>query len=182
MTSHLEPLIKKLSKLAIVATPAPWERKASIAVGGLRAVGFDRERDLLLVVSAQGRGVVDCITGKKVERDDEEYYENEEHLEAEGIGPLSGKLIIMAGLFGGGLPTITADRWQLESVTLKWPDKSILLVHPGSDLFGSLYSRPDEMSKIAEDSTIRAYGFSHTGKSFVIATSSDVTVYARKDG
>ena len=87
----------------------------------------------------------------------------------------------MAGLFGGGLPTSTIDGWQLKSVTLNFPEKMILLVEPGSDLYGSVYKRADNFIKVEHDAEIRAYGFSYTGKSFIIATTSDVTIYARED-
>ena len=179
MYEHLAPIIKKISKLKVESLPAPWALVSSISVGGLRSVGFDRNTDLLLIVSSQGRGVVDCLSGVKIARDEEEYYENEEHLEAKGIGLIENKIINMAGLFGGGLPTTTEDNWSLESVTINWPAKSILLVEPGSDLYGSIHNYPDKFSKIEEMDTIKAYGFSHTGKTLIIATSSDVTIYGR---
>jgi hypothetical protein len=52
-----------------------------------------------LVVSSQGRGVIDCLTGEKVAPDDEEFYENETSLEAQGIGILSDRTIRMSGLY-----------------------------------------------------------------------------------
>jgi len=142
-------------------------------------IGFDRNSDNLLIVSIQGRGVVDCLTGEKIARDYEGYYEGERHLEAQGIGVLSQKNIRMTGLFGGGLPIYTKDNWTLESVTLKWPEEMILLVEPDSELYGSISNRPDNFTLIERDASIRAYGFSYTNKSFVIATTSDVAVYSR---
>ena len=84
-----------------------------------------RDTDNLLIVSHSGRGVVDCSTGEKSARDYENYYENQ-YLEAEGIGCLSGKIIKMAGLFGGGLPISTQDDWSLELVTINFPEEMIL--------------------------------------------------------
>ena len=86
----------------------------------------------------------------------------------------------MAGLFGGGLPKLTTDGWQLESVTLDFPEEMILLVEPNSDLYGSICDRPDHFTKVEQHAYIRAYSFSYTNK-FVIATTSDVTIYARKN-
>jgi hypothetical protein len=118
MYEHLKPLQKKLLSLNIHEVPAPWKLVVTFAVGGLRSVGFDRESENLLVVSSQGRGVIDCLTGEKVARDYEEYYENETSLEAQGISILSDRIIRMSGLFGGGLPIITEDGWQLECVAV----------------------------------------------------------------
>jgi hypothetical protein len=179
MYEHLKPLRKKLLSLSIGKVSDPWKLVATIAVGGLRSVGFDRESENLLVVSSQGRGVINCLTGEKVSRDYEEFYENETGLEAQGIGVLSDRNIRMSGLFGGGLPIITEDGWQLECVTLKWPEQMLILLPPSSYLYGSITGGSDTMTKIFEDSCIRAYGFSYTGRSFIIATTSDVTVFAR---
>jgi hypothetical protein len=179
MYEHLKPLQKKLLSLNIHEVPNPWKLVETFAVGGLRSVGFDRESENLLVVSSQGRGVIDCLTGEKVARDDEEFYENETSLEAQGIGILSDRTIRMAGLFGGGLPSITEDGWQLECITLKWPEQMLILLPPSSHLYGSVTGHPDLMTKIFEDSCIRAYGFSYTGRAFIVATTSDVTVFAR---
>lgn len=176
---HLESLKRKFVSAQLSAPPSPWQQASVIAVGGLRAVGFDRHTDQLLVVSTQGRSIVDCLSGQKIARDNEEYFEGEEHLEAEGIGPFAGKLFHMAGLHGGGLRTTTEDRWSLEVVTLDWPTREILLFAPGSWLYGSLYSNPDNFSKLASESEFRACGFSHTGRSLVIATASDLTIYSR---
>src|SRR4051812_30364334 len=120
-TKHLDPLRKELRELQIVSPPKPWLKVGTIAVGGLRTAGFERESELLLIVSDAGRGVVDCRSGSKLARDDEEYFEGERCLEAQGIGPLQGQTLRMSGLFGGGLPTFTNDGWSLEVVTLDWP-------------------------------------------------------------
>lgn len=179
MYKHLKPLKEKLLSLSISKVPDPWKLIATLAVGGLRSVGFDRESENLLVVSSQGRGVVDCLTGEKIARDYEEFCENETSLEAQGIGILSNRAIRMSGLFGGGLLVITEDGWKLECVTVKWPEQMLILLPTNSDLYGSVTGHADTMTKIFEDSCIRAYGFSHTGRSFIIATTSDLTVFAR---
>ncbi|MGL5833021.1 MAG: hypothetical protein ACRC1Z_07280 [Waterburya sp.] len=180
MYEHLKPLQKKLLSLNILETPDPWKLVAIFTVGGLRSVGFDRESDNLMIVSLQGRGVIDCLTGEKVARDYEEFYENEKSLEAQGIGILSDHIIRMSGLFGGGLPNMTEDGWQIECVTLKWPEQMLILLPPSSNLYGSVTGHPDTMTKIFEDSSIRAYGFSYTGRSLIIATTSDVTIFTRE--
>lgn len=181
MYEHLNLLRDKLSNLQVMPPPSPWQLKATISVGGLMSVGFERDSDNLLIVSSQGRGVVNCLIGKKTARDDDDYYEKKQYLEAKGIGSLEGKIIRMAGLFGGGLLTLTEDGWGLESVTLNFPEEMILLIEPGSSLYGSVCNRPDRFTKIEQDAGIRAYGFSYTNQSFIIATASDVTIYAREN-
>ena len=64
MYEHLEPLTKKLLSLKI-EKPPPWELHTVISVDGLCSVGFDRDTENLLILSHQGRGVVDCFTGEK---------------------------------------------------------------------------------------------------------------------
>jgi hypothetical protein len=179
MYEHLKPLQKKLLSLNIEAVPSPWQSVTTVAIGGLRSVGFDRASENLLVVSSQGRGVIDCLTGEKVARDHEEFYENETSLEAQGIGILSDRLIRMSGLFGGGLPIITEDGWQIECLTLKWPEQMLILLPPSSYLYANSPGQPNTMTKIFEDSCFRAYGFSYTGRSLVVATTSDLTIFAR---
>lgn len=181
-TSHLDPLKEQLRALQTVAPPSPWRRVAIVAVGGLRSIGFDRGSELLLVVSSAGRGVIDCRSGEKVARDYDDFYEDEQFLEADGIGPLQGQTVRVSGLFGGGLPISTQDGWSVELVTLDWPVKDILLLEPFSFLYGSLYGKPTAFHKIGAESELRACGFSYTGNTLVIATSSDVAVFSRDGG
>jgi hypothetical protein len=149
-------------------------------VGGLTDVGFGLHSDLLFVVSSQGRGVFDCLTGAKVSRDafvptdDEPDWFSTSELSAEGIGPLAGQVIRTAGLHGGGLPLLTRDGWSAERLALDWPDETLLLCQPWKHGY-----KPGEFVKVGVDSVVRAWGFSPTGRSLVLATSSDVTIWSR---
>ncbi len=176
---HLEGLKRRVRDAVRSPPPAPWVCVADLAVGGLSAVGFDRHSERLLIVSSQGRGLVDCTSGQRLARDHGEYYGDEQQLEAEAIGPLAGTIIRMAGLHGGGLPLTTEDGWSLELVTMDWPHTDVLLLAPGSWLYGSLHGKESSFYKIATDSELRACGFSYTGRSLVVATSSDLVIYAR---
>lgn len=134
-------------------------------------VGFAPQSDYLLVVSHQGRGVFDCISGQKLARDSNDGFDESE-LTAKGIGILAGQKIQAAGLFGGSLLTATADDWRL----FEQPEESarIFLKHE---------SWSDEEAEFIGDGEVcdmRASGFSPTGNSFVIATSCDVALYARE--
>ncbi|WP_426713551.1 hypothetical protein [Chromobacterium violaceum] len=162
--------------------PHPWKKLGIVSVGGLRTVGFDRNSELLLVVSSAGRGVIDCTTCAKLARDDAEYYDHEEFLEADGIGPLSGTMVHMSGILGGGLPTTTQDRWSLEVITLEWTENNILLVEPYCSIYDVLYNKPPKFKKIGRESELTACGFSFTGNTFIVASSSDITVFGRING
>jgi hypothetical protein len=146
----------------------------SWAVGGLFQVGYGPETDFLLVLSHAGRGVFDCVSGKKLARDygDAFQFFDQIRLESVGFGPLDGIKIRMAGLFGGGLPLTTQDGWRLEVQARQWPNTSVFLTAPASK----------DSICIGDDGAVemRACGFSETGKSFIIATSADITAFARE--
>ncbi len=175
---HLRPTVKRVRSLLEGSPPPPWTLVCNVAVGGLKSVGFAPHSELLLVASHSGRGLFDCSTGSRVARDPDNAYEDSPHtLEAAGIGPLEGRAIKMAGLEGGGLPLTSPQGWLMESLVLDWPETTLLLVEPGSDLYGDMYGKPAVMHKIFVGLELRAWGFSSTGHSLVVATSSDLTIY-----
>ncbi len=166
--------------LPVDQPPSPWRLAGGSAVGGLTEVGFAPGSDLLLVVSSQGRGVFDCLTGERVARDRSEPegvgpdWQDPFDLWAVGIGPLAGQHIRTAGISGGGLTRATRDGWSVERLALEWPDETLLLRQG----WGFGYS-PSELVKIAVYSEVRAFGFSPTGRSLVFATSSDLAIWSR---
>lgn len=183
---HLLPLIARVRAAPVQLPHVPWRLLAAHAVGGLTDVGFGRGTDLLLVVSSRGRGVFDCLTGARVARDPhmpeigEDDWQDLRELEALGIGPLGGQVVRTAGLAGGGLVLMTDDRWAVERLALDWPIESLLLVPPDSWIYEDRAGRSSDVAKIAEGSEVRAWGFSPTGRSLVLATSSDITIYGRE--
>ncbi len=178
---HLIPMVRRMRGMPTRDPPSPWRRVGSFAVGGLAAVGFASNTDLLLVVSSPGRGVFDCLEGQKIDRDpSDSFHLDEIALEADGIGPSSGQRIRLSGIYGGGLPHLTRDGWSAEAFALDWPEVSLVLVPPGSWAFGDAFGKPADYVKVAVESEVRAWGFSPTGKSLILATSSDLTVFARE--
>ena len=166
-----------MSTAATNPSPSPpWELLANYTVGGLFQVGYASGSDLLLVLSSQGRGIFDCVTGKKLARDYEEAYDffDRIRLTATGFGPLEGQTVKMAGLMGGGLPMSTADGWGLEVQARAWPTHSFFLTAPGSR----------EPLCLGDDGACeyRACGFSETGRSFIFATSCELSIFARSGG
>ncbi|MCX2951516.1 hypothetical protein [Lentzea sp. NEAU-D7] len=167
----------------VVAPPQPWRPAESpvVAVGGLLGVGFGVDpgggRDLVLVASSQGLGLLDGVTGERVARDREAdlgWPDND--LTCQGIGVLAGRRVPIAGLAGGGLHS-GADRWSVDVVSPDWPHDRVLLssgsLHSGEhgvDWWHIFHSRHSEL---------RAAGFSPSGRTLVVATSSDVTLWTR---
>jgi hypothetical protein len=177
---HLLPLIRRVRGAPVKPPPPPWQPSGAHAIGGLSDVGFGRGSDLLLVVSSDGRGVFDCIAGVRVARDrSNDDWRDMRELEAQGMGPLAGQRIRTSGIAGGGLALRTVDGWEAERLTLDWPEELLLLLPPGGRLYEDRRGRLPEFTKVAVSSGVRAWGFSPTGRSLVLATSSDVTIFSR---
>jgi hypothetical protein len=146
--------------------PSTWRKVTYLAVGGLTEVGF-AGRALLLVVSHQGRGVVDLASGQLLARD---RHETRAWFDAArravlGIGPLDGAWIGVCGLAGVRLPDATADGWQAR-VSGDW----VTISAPGR-----------QPLQVSESEEVRAFGFSPDGATFVIATSPGLAIYRRQD-
>ncbi len=103
-------------------------------------------------------------------------------LQADGIGPLGGLAIRMTGLYGGGLAISTPDGWSATRFALDWPDESLLLEPPWVSVLCAKRGEPLRFTKIAVESEVRAWGFSPTGRTLILAASSDVTFFARSGG
>ena len=165
----------------IEAPPPPWRLLQAWAVGGLFQVGFAEDSDLLLVLSSQGRGLFDCTTGHRLARDANQAHDffDPVKLSASGFGSLAGKTVRMAGLFGGGLPLTTQDGWFLEAQALHDRTATVFLTPPSSPLPAEA-KHPRSIAVGDEGSCeLRAYGFSETGQSFIIATSCMLTLFSR---
>ncbi len=180
--SHLKERFDVLEGLPIAtALPPPWNGPTSIAVGGLSDVGFGDSSDLLVCISSAGRGVFDCLTGDKVARDDgDEFAFDVGNLLVGGLGPLADKQVRTAGLAGGGLPSGTKDGWSAQRHPFAFPQEQVFVAPPAQTM---LWTQRDEKLSLTKlggfVSELRAFGFSPTGRSFVIATSSDVMIFSR---
>ncbi len=178
---HLQPLYRKLLELPASPPPAPWREASVHAVGGLTDVAFADDSDLLLVISSGGRGLFDCTSNKRVARDPSETFEHDTaNLLVDAIGPVASSRLRTAGIHGGGLAMTTIDGWTLDLLTLSWPHHSLFLTAPGQWLYDPAFGKPGETTKLATDSEIRACGFSPTGRAFILATSSDLTIFHRE--
>jgi hypothetical protein len=153
--------------------PPAWRRVTTIAVGGLTEVGFDATEGYLLVVSWQGRGLIDTRSGRKLARDDEEPVSGARWIDeaartVAGIGLLEGQAIPCVGLWGGALPE-RVDGWSMRVRSTDGAD-NVFLVDERTATSWPLQSTITE---------VRAAGFSASGQIAVVATSSDIDLYAR---
>ncbi|MEZ6196754.1 MAG: hypothetical protein R3F20_13680 [Planctomycetota bacterium] len=146
-----------------VEPPAPWELSLSVTIGGLMAVGFATGTTRFLVLSLQGRGLFDGLTGERLSCDenlsDEDY--DPFRLIGRGIGPIRGEEVRMSGVYGGGLTRVTSDGWWVESCGLEWPEQTIILARPSST--------GEEYFRLRSEIEIVALGFSECGRCLVIA-------------
>ncbi len=163
-------------KIKIQNCPVGWKYE-HFAVGGLTEIGFSESKpNLLLVISSSGRGLFDCSSLKKIERDYNEDFEIDySSLICSGIGELKNEQIKICGLHGGGLPLGNSKGDFLEIMALDWPNVDVIF-QPN---WTSIYTEEDlnQCTRIFRAGVLRAYGFSQSGKYFVIATSSDLLIF-----
>lgn len=181
---HLKQRFDELDRLpTISALPAPWNNRTYVAVGGLTNIGFADESDLLICMSSTGLGVFDCLTGVRLARDDSTDFDFDAgNLLVSGIGPLEGKRIRTAGISGGGLASGTYDGWGIERHPFAFPDEELFVGPPGQTMLWTQHGAQTRLYKLGGFVTeVRAFGFSPTGRSLVVATSSDVLMYARAE-
>lgn len=92
---------------------------------------------------------------------------------AEGIGPLAGQEILIAGgIYGGALAKATDDGWRLEGELSNSSDDKIQLLPPID-----IDCEPRTFTGFIPEP--RVFGFSPTGRSFVIGTGAEVFTFAR---
>lgn len=191
-SAYQRALRDRLLAAPVVPAPEPWRPVFAygygVPVGGLLGIGFashpDSGHDLVMVVSSDGHGLFDAITGEKIARDrdpdpEDGTPEAVADLSCPGLGPVAGSRVRIAGLFGGGFHTSTADSWTVEAVAPAWPNERVLLSRDG----GLPHPGPhgEEWWHIfhSHHSELRAFGFSPSGQTLAVATSSDLSLWTR---
>ena len=174
---RLQNLVNQTKK---IDAPNGWT-KTVFAIGGLSEIGFSKQNpNLLLVISSQGRGVIDCQNSKLIERDNDTNWDwiDSYEMTSQGIGILSNEKILVSGLHGGGLPIMNKSGERLLYMATEWPIIDIIF-EPN---FKSIYKKDEakECFRIFHDFELRTYGFSYDGETFVIATSSEINIYRKK--
>lgn len=173
----------------VVPAPEPWRPVPGgmIPVGGLLGIGFAvcprSGRDLVMVVSGDGHGLFDAVTGEKIARDRDPDPEtstpdDSPDLTCPGLGPIAGTPVHIAGLFGGGLHSTSSDGWTVSVVSPDWPCHRVVLA-TGDALHRGPAGETWWHVLHARYSEFRAAGFSPSGRTLAIATSSDLTLWTR---
>ncbi|MER6916869.1 hypothetical protein ABT354_34935 [Streptomyces sp. NPDC000594] len=187
ITEYQQRLRELYLAAPVVPAPEPWRavHTGEIAVGGLLGIGFavhpETGHDLVMVVSSTGHGLLSAVTGERIARDRDPLTDPEDSpdLVCPGLGPVAGVPVRIAGLHGGGLHTGAGGGWTVEVVRPDWPHDRVILFGPGGRIdqgppggmcWHILHSR---------HSTLRAAGFSPSGRTLVVATSSGITLWTR---
>ncbi|MGV9409041.1 hypothetical protein ACWDOP_03925 [Nocardia sp. NPDC003693] len=189
LSEYQQRLRERFLAAPVVLAPEPWRQVHSgkMPIGGLQGIGFavhpETGHDLVMVVSLDGHGLFDAVTGAKIARDrtpgiDSRTPDAAPDLTCPGLGPIAGTRVHIAGLFGGGLHHTTTDGWSLNVVAPEWPNDRVLLVADGN-----IYRHPPGQgwwhNFHSDRSTFRTAGFSPSGLTLAVATSSDITLWHR---
>ncbi|MEI3796505.1 MULTISPECIES: hypothetical protein [unclassified Chitinophaga] len=158
-----------------------WRHKNIYAIGGLENIGFD-QADALTVLSSQGVGLFNCLTGERFFRQETSWWENYEPMAGtiSGYDILEGSTIRICGLDGPDfLSKETRDGWILE-YTGPVPDDPPFEKYQVNKIFLAHQSRGHH-EFICQDGAceLRAFGFSATGNSLVVATSCNLVIWSR---
>ncbi|NBB22394.1 hypothetical protein GVN20_23780 [Runella sp. CRIBMP] len=161
-----------------------WTHKNTFAIGGLENIGYADKEDFLIVLSSQGQGIFNCKTGEKIARlnNDSNWWDkfDQSTNSIVGFDILENIEIKTYGLYGSdNLAKTTQDNWTL-IISEPEPDDRPFEKYLVQKIY--LLS-PDGTEKkfICKDGAceLRAFGFSETGDTFVIALSCDLTIYSR---
>lgn len=181
MDHHRERLLSRLRRMETESAEEPWIVPPAAAVGSLLTIGFSADSRLLLTVSNSGRALMDARTGHRVFRDRSEKMDNrilDGGLSVRGIGPVERAVIQLAGIWGGGLSTVTADGWSVRIVAPDWPDERLILQPPAADVLSA--DRSSGCVQLDQPlSEIRASDFSPDGGVLALATASDLVLWSR---
>jgi hypothetical protein len=160
-----------------------WNYKNTFAIGGLFNVGYASGSDLLIVLSSQGQAIFDCCRGEKIARlyNDLDWIGFDETTNSvTGFDCLAGVVINTSGVYGGDhLLKRTGDGWSLIAGEPS-AERSPFGTRSGTKIY-LVHADNRERACVAQDGAceLRAFGFSNTGASFIVATSCDLIIYSR---
>ncbi len=159
-----------------------WNKIGFQSVGGLREVGFIEDTDYLMVLG-RGRTIFNCLTNEKTARDRQDYYvENWDASTGiiEGFDLFVGKQILCGGFeYPDSMLKETKDKWGIKIEQDIRPDYKKELKEAEVMYLISERGNVKIEVKVFHYSITRAYGFSKTGKSFIVAESDGVTMWVR---
>lgn len=151
-----------------------WVKAMTCAVGGLTEVGFTANEKHIIVLSHSGRGVISTSSFDLVARDNEiptikSPWLDQPGRKVRGIGPVSNEWVSLAGLWGGNLEATCSSEWVSE-VDTRGRDEICLIKDISTE-------RTYEVDRPLTE--VRAFGFSHSGRFLLLATSSDLSVFSK---
>jgi hypothetical protein len=161
-----------MTEVRYLSSAPGWRRIVTVPVGGLTAVGFSATERYLLVLSHDGRGVLESATGQRVARNRESPRHDSPWLKEsarliEGVPPVESEWIEAAGLWGGSLLARNTAGWSVRQES------------SGHGEVG--YARHDSSTReFLVDSAItdlRAFGFSRSGRFLVFASTSELSLH-----
>jgi len=161
-----------------------WTCKNTFAIGGLQNIGYSDNSDILVVLSTQGKGTFNCVTGEKIDRDHSDWWPQFDKLTntIEGFGILEGTVIKTSGLWGDNiLSPQTADGWRLIKRESEFDDPPFDKYLVNKIFLSSPTNEP--ITFISKDGPceLQAFGFSPTGNSFIVALSCELIIWSRNN-
>lgn len=191
LTEYQQRLRDRCLAAPVMPAPETWRPVLDnrTPIGGLLGIGFATHpgngHDLVMVVTNDGHGLFDAFTGEKIARDRDPDPETstpdgDPDLVCPGFGPIAGVPIRIAGLFGGGLHSgAPGGGWSVDVVSPEWPHHRVILstghgIHKGQpgETWWHIFN--------ADYSELRAAGFSPSGQTLAVATSSDLSLWTRR--
>jgi len=178
---HREKINTLLEKIPSAQSPKGWTRTEGFSIGGFEYFGFAESSDILVVLSSQGRGLIDMAKNEKIARDyavDDTL--DETLLTTKGFDVLEGETIKLASRYGGSmLPVRNKSGESLIKVSPLYPSDDIIFQPPYECCFadGRYKNSTSKNCVRIYRGFLYCYGFSFSGKYFVIADDGGLTYW-----
>lgn len=175
-----DPIGRALEEAQLAVRAGPWDQIAVMGIGGLTALGFDRACKDMLVTSISGQSVISAITGEVLYRNRDDDGLDTSALKGTRLDHPADERFDMAGLYGGGLRTMTDDGWSVEQLrghcVLYPAGASIHFLSPAWESYEK-DATFHLLDRSGED--IRALGFSWSGRTLVYASPNTLSIWGR---
>jgi len=152
-------------------------------VGGLREIGFIENSDFLMVLGGGGRTVFDCLTSKKYARDRYDYYHDKWDSNTgiiEGFDEFENLKILCGGFeYKDILKKTSFDNWETKIRLEKRYDYRNQLKDAEVLYLRNSITEKEKAVQVFHYGITRAFGFSPTNISFVVAESHGIYFWKR---